>query len=70
MVSDPNEIIDHVPEYCECYGNDRGTIPEEFVEKKQVIGLPPIQPVVTKRRVYKKRCSCGHITMSSFPDGL
>jgi len=70
MVSDPDEIIDHVPEYCECCGKNIGTIPGEFVERKQVIDLPPIQPVVTEHRVYKKRCSCGHITMSSFPDGL
>jgi len=70
MVSDPNEIIDHAPEYCECCGKDIGSIPGEFVEKKQVIDLPPIKPVVTEHRVYKKMCSCGHVTMSSFPGGL
>ena len=70
MVSDPDEIIDHVPEYCECCGKDIGTIPGEFVERKQVIDLPPIKPVVTEHRVYMKTCTCGHITMSSFPDGL
>ena len=47
MVSDPDEIIDHVPEYCECCGKDIGTIPGELVDRKQVIDLPPIQPVVT-----------------------
>ena len=70
MVSDPNEIIDHAPEYCECCGKDIGSIPGEFFEKKQVIDLPPIKPVVTEHRVYKKMCSCGHVTMSSFPGGL
>jgi len=70
MVSDPNEIIDHAPEYCECCGKDIGSIPGEFVERKQVIDLPPIEPVVTEHRVYKKECSCGHITMSSLPGGL
>jgi transposase len=70
MVSYPDEIIDHVPEYCECCGKDIGTIPGEFVEKKQVIDLPPIKPVVTEHRVYKKTCACGHITMSSFPGGI
>jgi transposase len=70
MVSDPNEIIDHAPEYCECCGKDIGSIPGEFVERKQVIDLPPIEPVVTEHRVYKKECSCGHVTMSSLPGGL
>jgi len=70
MVSNPDEIIDHVPGYCKCCGKDIGTIPGEFVERKQVIDLPPIEPVVTEHRVYKKRCSCGHVTTSSFPNGL
>ena len=70
MVSDPNEIIDHVPEYCKCCGKDIADIPGEFVERKQVIDLPPIDPVITEHRVYKKQCSCGHVTASSFPGGL
>ena len=70
MVSNPDEIIDHVPEYCECCGKDIVTIPGEFVERKQVIDIPPVKPVVTEHRVYKKTCTCGHITMSSFPGGL
>jgi transposase len=70
MVSDPNEIIDHAPEYCDCCGNDLTDTPGEFVERKQVVDLPPIEPVVTEHRVYKKECNCGHVTMSSFPGGL
>ena len=70
MVSDPNEIIDHVPEYCQCCGKDLSDAPGEFVERKQVVDLPPIEPVVTEHRVYKKECDCGHVTMSSFPGGL
>ena len=70
MVSDPNEIIDHAPEYCECCGKDIADTPGELVERKQVIDLPPIVPEITEHRVYKKECSCGHVTMSSFPGGL
>lgn len=70
MVSDPNEVLNHTPEYCECCGKDLAGTPGEFVERKQVIDLPPIEPIVTEHRVYKKECSCGHITMSSFPGGL
>jgi len=70
MVSDPNEVLNHTPEYCECCGKDLAGTHGEFVERKQVIDLPPIEPIVTEHRVYKKECSCGHITMSSFPGGL
>ncbi len=70
MVSDPNEVLNHTPEYCECCGKDLAGTPGEFVERKQVIDLPPIEPIVTEHRVYKTECSCGHITMSSFPGGL
>jgi len=70
MTSNPDQTITHSPEYCECCGKDIGIISGEFVEKKQVIDLPPIKPVITEHRVYKKQCSCGHVTTSSFPGGL
>ena len=70
MTSHPDQTIDHSPEYCECCGKDIGTILGEFVERRQEIDLPPITPVVTEHRVYKKKCSCGHITTSSFPGGV
>ena len=70
MVSNPDEIIDHIPVYCTCCGKDIQSVPGEFVERRQVIDIPPIQPVITEHRVYKKTCTCGHITISSFPDGV
>lgn len=70
MTTHPNETIDHSPEYCECCGKDIGTIPGEFVERRQVIDIPPIEPIITEHRVYKKQCNCGHVTISSFPGGL
>jgi transposase/regulator of replication initiation timing len=68
MVPNPDEIIDHVPAYCKCCGKDIGYVSGELVDRRQVIDIPPIRPVVTEHRIYKKRCSCGHITISSFPD--
>jgi len=70
MVSNPDEFIDHKPDYCECCGKDLRNTPGEFVESKQVIDLPPVKPVVTEHRVYKKTCTCGHVTMSSLPGGI
>ena len=70
MTADPDYTIEHMPQYCECCGKDIGTVPGEFVERRQEIDLPPIEPVVTEHRVYKKECSCGHVTISSFPGRL
>ena len=39
MTSNPDETIDHAPEYCQCCGKDLAGTPGEFVEKKQVIDL-------------------------------
>jgi len=70
MVSNPDECIDHSPQYCECCGKDIGAIPGEFVERRQEIDIPPVTPVITEHRVYKKRCSCGYVSTSSFPGGV
>ena len=46
MVSDPDKIIDHAPEYCACCGKDLTDTPGEFVERKQVVDIPPIKPKI------------------------
>jgi transposase len=70
MTSNPDETIDHSPEYCECCGKDLADKPGKFIERKQVVDIPPIKPKVTEHRVYEKECDCGHVTRSSFPGGL
>jgi len=70
MVSNPDETIDHSPEHCECCGKDLSNTPGKLVERKQVIDIPIIKPIVTEHRIYEKECDCGHVTMSSSPGGL
>jgi transposase len=70
MVDSPNIITEHKPNYCTKCGKDISSLLGEFIGKRQVIDIPPIQPVVTEHRVYKKFCSCGHCNESSFPDGV
>lgn len=67
MVNEPDHIENHIPEYCQCCGEDISNLPYEFVEKRQVIDIPEIKPKVTEHRIYKKTCNCGHTTESSFP---
>lgn len=68
MVNEPDDIKDHIPEYCQCCGKEISGLPYEFVEKRQIIDIPEIQPKVTEHRIYKKTCSCGHTTESLFPE--
>lgn len=70
MTDDPDHTIEHAPEYCECCGKDIGTVPGEFVARRQEVDIPPIRPVITEHRIYKKQCSCGHVTTSDFPGGI
>ena len=70
MVSDPDEILNHTPEYCECCGKDLGGKPGRLAGRKQVVDIPPIKPKVTEHRVYEIECDCGHVNVSSLPGSL
>lgn len=67
IVEVPDEHIDHTPDYCNQCGKYLSMVEEELVEKRQLIDLPVVKPVCTEHAVYKKTCSCGHTTTSTFP---
>jgi transposase len=67
MVENPDFIEQHIPDFCNCCGNDITHIPYEFAGKRQVFDIPEIKIKVTEHQVFKKRCSCGHETKSDFP---
>lgn len=67
MVANPDNIEKHIPEYCNCCGKDIKSLPYELSKKRQVIDIPEIKFKATEHQVYKRICSCGHITESPFP---
>jgi len=67
MVETPDFIEKHIPEYCNCCGRDISDITAQFVGKRQVFDIPEIKVKVTEHQVFKKTCTCGHKTTSSFP---
>lgn len=67
MVDNPDIIKNHIPEYCSCCGKDIRNTPYEFVGKRQVIDIPEIKFETTEHQIYKRVCSCGHTTKSSYP---
>ena len=67
----PDKVAKHSPCICGKCGKDlTDVIAESFVDKRQVIDIPPVQPIYTEHRVYKKTCCCGHVTEGSFPQGV
>jgi transposase len=70
MSETPDEIIKHIPGYCNNCGEDLSEINEEFIESRQVIILPEILVRYIEHQVFGKKCSCGHITKSDFPTGI
>ena len=70
MVETPDIVEDHKPNYCLRCGRDLSSIPLELEGKRQVIDIPPIEPVVTEHRIYKQVCTCGHCNQGSFPNGV
>ena len=70
MTDTPDEIIEHRACFCTECGKDVSGLPFELFGKRQVIDIPMIKQIVTEHRVYRCKCSCGHIVESDFPVGV
>ena len=68
MVETPDEVIYHIPQYCTVCGTSLSGQKEQFKERRQVIDIPPIMPVITEHRTYSIQCNCGHCTQGVFPE--
>jgi len=70
MKEAPNEIIEHKPDVCGKCGHDITGLPEYFIDKRQVVDIPPIPPIWQEHRIYGRTCSCGYSTEHHFPEGI
>jgi transposase len=68
MVDHPTHTITHRVTRCQRCGQDLSDAPISAYERRQIFDIPPIKLEVTEHLVEKKQCSCGHITMASFPE--
>jgi transposase len=64
----PDVIVDHLPQRCECCGEDLAEGGEEGYASRQVVELPEVTPVVTEPRAHRRRCRCGQVRAGAFPD--
>ncbi len=70
MTETPDEVIEHVPGYCQVCGEELDQLPGLPVERGQVVDIPPIEPIYTEHGVYSKACLCGHVTKGTFPSNV
>ena len=65
--SQVDELIKHTPAQCDSCGLHLPSDLEELVNRRQLIDLPVIALRCVEHQVFKKKCSCGQTTTSSFP---
>jgi transposase len=68
MTDTPNEVIDHRPEMCAgCGSAFPGISADRGYTRRQVVEVPPVEPVVIEHRSHTYLCECGCETTEPFP---
>jgi transposase len=66
----PTEVIPLVVNFCNSCGKDLGQLPPLKMERRQVIDMPPIVPIIKEYQSFSTVCSCGHCNKATFPVGV
>jgi len=71
MTDTPDVVIDHAPEACAGCGADLAQAAVTGRQRRQVIDLPVVAPVVTEHRAQTRQCPCcATTTTAAFPDDV
>lgn len=70
MSADPTEIVALSVHFCTKCGNDISRLPSKKMERRQVIDIPPIEPIITEYQSFTTVCDCGHCNKADFPVGV
>ena len=70
MVDKPDEVIEHIPQFCTCCGRDISHVYAELVESRQEVVLPVIQPIYVEHQAFQRTCICGNTMIADFPSGI
>jgi transposase len=70
QISDPDEVIDHLPAVSGGCGTDLVDASAAGMVRRQVHDIPTISPVVVEHRLHRRRCGCGTTTTASAPGGV
>lgn len=68
MSDTPDEVVDHRPQRCsDCGTSFTDDSADRGYQRRQVVDVPPVEPVVTEHRAHTYLCPCGHETTAPFP---
>ena len=67
MSPTPDHIKKLIPDYCNNCGNGLHEVEAIPLSKRQVIDLPPVQPIITEYQQCSRQCLCGHIQKAQYP---
>ena len=66
----PDKEVDLKSDYCNNCGEDLSDLAQKLVSKRQVIELPPIEPLYIQYNQYGCCCPCGHHQKATYPKGV
>ncbi len=70
MVATPDEVVKLSPDFCNRCGSSLSNTPSEYLSKRQIADIPPIDVKYTEYQIYKTTCACGCENKSEFPSGV
>jgi transposase len=59
LTGHPDKKVRHRPSQCRCCGTSLKGAPVTGMERRQVIGIPPVRPAVTGHQLFTLLCGCG-----------
>jgi transposase len=63
----PDQVITHIPDYCQHCGNSLEHIVALPLSRRQVIDVPVPKTICTEHQTFAKACCCGCINKGEFP---
>ena len=70
MSKNPTSIEKKYPSYCNRCGLSLESNDFVLKQRRQMIDIPPIEPIITEYQSYGTVCACGHCQVADFPQGI
>ena len=70
MSAKPDLIAPLVPVFCGMCAKVLDTQKAKLIERRQVVDIPPIETQTIEYPSYGISCDCGHLQVTSFPEGV
>lgn len=68
--SEPDKYIDLKSSYCKKCGSSLSALNQYLLSKRQVVEIPPIEPIYIEYRQHACTCLCGHEQKADYPKNV